>query len=202
MAHTCALRVSGQPCVLVKKAGGQLCEDHSCRKCTEPRESASSTRCRNHRKEEMYYSYGPREDEKPQHHKRKKRRDPRGVSPRPEERESGDPVSRGVSPRHGVKAGTPPPRTTLQPDAAMEMLAPTRGKGGLTTASAHRDLIPQTFRADPNQAMAYGCGFRDACLRMADVMTAQMEVARPMSPSRHMAKIDGPRFTALGDDEV
>lgn len=84
----------------------------------------------------------------------------------------------------------------------MEMLAPTRGKGGLTTASAHLDLIPQNFRSDPNQAMAYGSGFRDACLRMADVMTAQMEVTRPMSPSRNMAKIDGPRFTALGDDEV
>lgn len=205
MAHTCALRVNGQPCVLGRKAHGQLCDEHSCRKCTEPRESASSTRCRNHRKDDMYYMYGPRDDEKFQHHRRKKRRDPRGVSPRPEERESGDPVLRGVSPRHGgAKARTPPPppKTTLPPETAMEMLAPTRGRGSLTTSSAHLELIPPSFRSDPTQAMAYGCGFRDACLRMADVMTTQMEVARPMSPSRHMAKIDGPRFTTLGDDEV
>ena len=84
----------------------------------------------------------------------------------------------------------------------MEMLAPTRGKGGLTAASAHIDLIPSNFRSNPDQAMAYGSGFRDACLRMADVMTAQMEVVRPMSPSRHMAKIEGPRFTTLGDDDA
>ena len=116
-----------------------------------------------------------------------------------------DLIMHGASHNHrGPRLRSPAPhRSGLTPDRAMELAMAVKEPGRLTAASARLDLIPPDFRADRNQAMAYGCGFRDACTHMADMMTMQMGTmgaARAMSPSRHVAKIDGPRFASLADD--
>ncbi|CAI4213886.1 unnamed protein product [Parascedosporium putredinis] len=60
-------------------------------------------------------------------------------------------------------------------------------------------LIPAAFRKDPNNARAYGYGYRDACLHMAGLMSNEISMIRPLSPSRHLADIEGPRFTNLDE---
>lgn len=202
-AHTCMFRANGHLCVRPRKAADQYCDEHGYPSYSEVRESTHVARTSGHRRDDMYYMYVPRSGEKRM--PREKRMSPRGSSSSLEERVTEEIVVRRGSPRYkGSKGRTPPPRSSLPPERAVELVAATKERA-LTTASGRLELIPKEFRADAGQALAYGCGFQDACHHMAGLMTMQMEElgsARPMSPSRHMAKIDGPRFTSLAEDDL
>lgn len=192
--HTCKhipTTTSEPLCLRGRKPGTPLCAAHICDKCDRPR-VAGRTRCASHSK--LY----PKDHPQFEHHRT------RGKVPTElmytEERPEHE-----ARKRRQAKVRTPtPPRNAHSPGkGGMDLM--TRDRGSLTAATARLDLIPSNFRADPGQALAYGCGFRDACNHMAGMMTAQMEsleTARPLSPSRHVAKVDGPRFTAVADDEI
>lgn len=153
----------------------------------------------------MYYMYVPRVEQKQMHHRKKG--SPRGSNTSLEERVSAELIMHSESYKHGRgKTRSPTPhRSALSPDRAAELAMAIKEPGRLTAASSRLEIIPPIFREDRNHSFAYGCGFRDACNHMADLMTMQMEsmgAARPMSPSRLVAKIDGPRFTPLTDDGI
>lgn len=193
--HTCKhipATTSEPLCLRARKPGAPLCAAHACDKCDRPR-APGRTRCASHWKPHA-------RDHAPLEHQRR-RNVPAAEPPYTEERQEHEAARR----RRPAKARTPtPPRAAAHPpEKGMELMA--KERGGLTAATGRLDLIPANFRANPDQALAYGCGFRDACTHMAGMMTVQMEAleaARPLSPSRHVAKVDGPRFTMVADDEV
>ncbi|SPO06061.1 uncharacterized protein DNG_08750 [Cephalotrichum gorgonifer] len=205
LPHTCIVRLYNEPCVRGRKAGGQFCLEHSCTKskCTEPRESGSTTRCAKHPKDDMYYMYvsqTPRPGEKAPHRKKTKG-SPRGSSSSLDEPRREDVETYGAKQKQkGARARTPS-RAPLYPDAGNGIMTAVSERGRLVPSSRQMGVVPPKFRANPDQKIAYLEGVRDTCFHLADAAKAQIErTARPLSPSRHMPRFDGPRITSLGDE--
>lgn len=216
--HTCALRLEGQPCTLERKPGGQFCVEHSCSKCTEPRESPDTKRCIRHRKDDIHFVYAPRHS-KADVKEAKETKEPKkkpiaardGSGPEKEHRHK-DSKTRHLSPRRAKAQAQAQASTVAAAATKVKHIQPPNmelGVKGTPFAALaagpggkhNLGLIPQQFRDDPNHSLAYLYGFRDACLHMAGVTTEQIAMVRPLSPSRHIADIDGPRFTNLDDEK-
>lgn len=198
-AHTCKFipRTTGEPlCLRGRRVGAPFCNAHSCDKCNKPR-LPDKTRCASHLK--LY----PRDHPHFEDRRRRGSIAVAGAWTAPDEEQEGpaqDPASKR---RPAARPRTPTPPRAVNPEQTMQLI--TKERGGLAAAATRLDLIPSDIRRDPNLALVYGHGFRDACDLMSDVMTRQMEAIaaeRPLSPSRHVAKVDGPRFTTVLDDDV